>query len=365
MHTILSIAGSDSSGGAGIQADLKTMTALGAYGMTAVTALTAQNTIGVTDIEPVSPEFLRMQLDAVFSDIPPDAVKIGMVSSIGQANVIADALTRYNAINIVIDPVMVATSGASLSGNDRIWDVLLPLATLATPNIPEAEALLNGIMCDYPYTVKNTTDAQGALSLTKPHTYKIDDAYNSHDAQLSTNSCISGYTGTADTKPAAACDDANTEQGLTSNMTNSSGSHICDISGMENAARLIGEKYGIAVLVKGGHLANSYCNGNAAVAPRLSNDSRSAQMPISADDVLYTNGRLVRFHGKRIDNPNTHGTGCTLSSAITVFLAQGCPLEDAIRQAKEYLAGAIGAMLDLGAGAGPLNHMYRMASPNK
>ena len=257
MKTALSIAGSDPSGGAGIQADLKTMTMHGVYAMSAVTALTAQNTTGVRGVLECSPEFLALQLDCVFSDIVPDAVKTGMVASAPLIRVIADRLTHYQVQNLVVDPVMVSTSGSRLleeEALEALREQLLPLATLITPNIPEAEVL--------------------------------------------------------------------------------SGLSIRDGRGMEEAARVIGDACGCAVLYKGGHAIRD------------------------ADDVLYDRGRLRWFRGERIDNPNTHGTGCTLSSAIAANLALGLPLEEAVARAKDYLSGALRAMLDLGAGSGPLNHAY-------
>ncbi|WP_369284126.1 bifunctional hydroxymethylpyrimidine kinase/phosphomethylpyrimidine kinase [Oscillibacter sp. GMB15532] len=257
MKTALSIAGSDSSGGAGIQADIKTMTVNGVYAMSAVTALTAQNTTGVQGIFEVPPEFLAQQLDCVFTDIPPDAVKIGMVSSAGLIQVIAEKLRQYNAANIVVDPVMVSTSGARLiSGDavDALKRLLLPLATLLTPNIPETE-VLSGM------TVKTAAD-------------------------------------------------------------------------MERAAKAISDAYGCAVLCKGGHQLND------------------------ANDLLYRNGEARWFNGRRIDNPNTHGTGCTLSSAIASNLAKGYGLDEAVERAKAYLSEALGAMLNLGAGSGPMNHAF-------
>ncbi len=257
MNTALTIAGSDSSGGAGIQADLKTMTANGVYGMSAITALTAQNTTGVTGIMEVTPEFLGEQLDAVFSDIFPDAVKTGMVSSIELIRVIADKLTGYKARNIVVDPVMVATSGAKLISDDAIESLkkyLLPLATVITPNIPEAEVL--------------------------------------------------------------------------------SGMTITSENDMVEAAKIIHESLGCAVLCKGGHQVND------------------------ANDLLYTKDGPMWFKGKRIDNPNTHGTGCTLSSAIASNLAKGRSLEESVKEAKDYISGALAAMLDLGKGSGPLAHNY-------
>ncbi|MGF6375953.1 hydroxymethylpyrimidine/phosphomethylpyrimidine kinase [Clostridiales Family XIII bacterium PM5-7] len=256
--TALTIAGSDSSGGAGIQADLKTMITNGVYGMSAITALTAQNTTGVTDILESSPEFLRKQLDAVFTDIYPDAVKIGMVASAGLIDTIAETLACYKAKNIVVDPVMVATSGAKLISDDAVDALktkLLPLATLLTPNIPEAE-VLSGI------SIKTAED-------------------------------------------------------------------------MEAAAMHIGKTFGCSVLCKGGHQLND------------------------ANDFLYHhNGNGKWFYGKRIDNPNTHGTGCTLSSAIAANLAKGDDMEVAVEKAKNYLSGALSAMLDLGKGCGPMDHGY-------
>lgn len=261
MKTALTIAGSDSSGGAGIQADIKTMTMNGVYAMSALTALTAQNTTGVSGIMEASPDFLGKQLDAVFEDIFPDAVKIGMVSSSGLIEVIADRLNRYGAVNIVADPVMVATSGARLIEDDAVETLksrLLPLATVITPNIPEAEILAD--------------------------------------------------------------------------MT------ITDETGMEKAARTLFERYGCAALVKGGHSVND------------------------ANDVLYASGETgpLWFQGKRIDNPNTHGTGCTLSSAIASNLAKGYGLAESVRLAREYLSGALNAMLDLGKGSGPLAHNFAL-----
>lgn len=257
--TALTIAGSDSSGGAGIQADLKTMLANGVYGMSAITALTAQNTLGVSGIFPVTPEFLGMQIDSVFSDIRPDAVKIGMVSSKELIQVIADRLSYHKAANIVADPVMVSTSGSRLIDEDAagaLKELLLPMAAVVTPNIPEAEVL--------------------------------------------------------------------------------SGIRIRSSEDMVRAAEIISREYGCAVLCKGGHRLND------------------------ANDLLYRDGSFRWFMGRRIDNPNTHGTGCTLSSAIASGLARGYGLEEAVERAKEYLSGALEAMLDLGAGSGPMDHGFRI-----
>ena len=259
MKTALTIAGSDSSGGAGIQADIKTMTANGVFAMSAVTALTAQNTTGVTDIFETTPKFLSEQLDAVFTDIYPDAVKIGMVSSAELIATIAERLRFYKAKHIVVDPVMVATSGAKLLRDDAVAALtaeLLPLAEVLTPNIPEAEILAD--------------------------------------------------------------------------MT------ITDAAGMEAAARVISEKYGCAVLCKGGHQIND------------------------ADDLLWQGGTGKWFRGKRIHNPNTHGTGCTLSSAIASNLAKGYDLDTSVERAKAYISGALAAMLDLGKGSGPMDHMFEL-----
>lgn len=255
--TALTIAGSDSSGGAGIQADIKTMIANGVYAMSAITALTAQNTLGVSGIMEVTPEFLGQQMDCIFTDIRPDAVKIGMVSSGELISVIAEKLIQYQAENIVVDPVMVSTSGSRLISEEAVEMLkkkLLPLATVLTPNIPEAQVLL--------------------------------------------------------------------------------GTEIKTPEDMERSAKKIGEKYHCAVLLKGGHQLND------------------------ANDYLWQAGQGRWFMGKRIHNPNTHGTGCTLSSAIASNLAKGYSLEASVQKAKEYLSGALQAMLDLGAGSGPMDHGF-------
>ncbi len=261
MKTALTIAGSDCSGGAGIQADMKTMTMNGVYAMSAITALTAQNTTGVRAIQESTPDFLKQQIDAVFEDIYPDAVKIGMVASSELIRVIADRLRYYDAKNVVIDPVMVATSGSALMKNDAVQTLieeLLPLAILVTPNIPEAQVL--------------------------------------SDLTIETK------------------------------------------ENMVTAAKQIGDNYHCAVLLKGGHSIND------------------------ANDLLYANGELVWFEGKRIDNPNTHGTGCTLSSAIASNLAKGFTLAESVQRAKDYISGALAAMLDLGKGSGPMNHLFDLNS---
>ena len=261
MKTALSIAGSDCSGGAGIQADIKTMTMNGVYAMSVITALTAQNTTGVYSISESSPEFLKEQIDAVFEDIYPDAVKIGMVSSSELISVIAERLKFYNAKNIVVDPVMVATSGSALMKTDAVETLtkeLLPIATLVTPNIPEAEVLSE-------LAIETKED-------------------------------------------------------------------------MEKAVKVIGDAHNCAVLLKGGHNIND------------------------ANDLLYADREYYWFEGKRIDNPNTHGTGCTLSSAIASNLAKGFALAESVQRAKEYISSALSAQLDLGQGSGPMMHNFDLTS---
>ncbi len=261
MKTALTIAGSDSSGGAGIQADIKTMTMNGVYAMSAITALTAQNTLGIRAISELTPDFLKEQIDAVFEDIFPDSVKIGMVSSSELICVIADRLKYHKAKNIVVDPVMVATSGSSLMKTDAVKtliDELLPIATLVTPNIPEAE-ILSGL------SIESKED-------------------------------------------------------------------------MLKATKIISDAHNCAVLLKGGHNIND------------------------ANDLLYEKREYHWFGGKRIDNPNTHGTGCTLSSAIASNLAKGFTLAESVQRAKEYISGALSAQLNLGQGSGPLMHNFDLTS---
>lgn len=259
MESLLTIAGSDCSGGAGIQADLKTFAANKTYGMSVIVALTAQNTMGVSNIMNVPRDFVEEQLDRVFEDIYPDAIKMGMVSEKNIILGIKEKLVEYGAKNIVIDPVMVSTSGSHLmeeSATRALIEDLIPLATLITPNMAEA-SVLSGI------EVKNKDD-------------------------------------------------------------------------MEESAKIMGEYFDGYILVKGGHLEER------------------------ADDLLYHKGDMLWIEGERYDNPNTHGTGCTLSSAIAVYLAKGLDVESAIREAKVYLTGAIKDGLDLGKGQGPLNHIYNI-----
>lgn len=255
MKTVLTIAGSDCSGGAGIQADIKTMIMNGVYAMSAITALTAQNTTGVYGIQETSSEFLDNQLDCIFTDIFPDAVKIGMLSSSEIMRHVASKLRQYQARHIVLDPVMVSTSGHRLMNKDAeetLQKELFPLAEVITPNIPEAEAL--------------------------------------------------------------------------------TGMQITDAASMENAARALYGTFHVSVLLKGGHCIND------------------------ANDLLYANGHSTWIHGEHIDNPNTHGTGCTLSSAIASNLARGFSLEASVRRSKQYLTDALKSQMNLGHGSGPLDH---------
>ncbi len=258
MRTVLSIAGSDCSGGAGIQADIKTITAHGLYAMSVITALTAQNTTGVSGVYEVTPEFVAKQLDMVFTDIYPDAVKIGMVSNHDIIEVIAEKLIEYKPKNIVLDPVMISTSGSKLLKEEAIQTLikkLMPLAKIITPNILEAE-------------------------------------------------CLSDIT-------------------------------IVTKDDMLKAAGVIANIYPGYILIKGGHLQNS------------------------SDDLLYYRGDYLWFEQNHIDNPNTHGTGCTLSSAIACNLAVGNDIKGSIAAAKAYITGALRDNLDLGKGSGPLNHCWR------
>jgi hydroxymethylpyrimidine/phosphomethylpyrimidine kinase len=263
MKKVLTIAGSDCSGGAGIQADIKTITAHKMYAMSAITALTAQNTTGVYGVMDAPAEFVANQIDCIFNDIFPDSVKIGMVSNAEVINIIAEKLKEYNAKNIVVDPVMISTSGSKLLNDDAIDTLitkLLPIADVITPNIHEAESL-----CGFAINTKED---------------------------------------------------------------------------MINAAKTIADMVKVNVLIKGGHLSDC------------------------SDDLLYTNGEIYWFESKRIDNPNTHGTGCTLSSAIACNLAVDYSLKESIENAKNYISGALKDGLDLGKGSGPLNHCYNIYSTN-
>lgn len=257
MKTALTIAGSDSSGGAGIQADLKTFAAHGVYGMSVITSVTSQNTRAVYNVHDIPCEAVASQLDAVFTDIPPDSIKIGMVSSAGIIKTIAEKLKYYNAKNIVLDTVMVSTSGCTLLQDDAIDALtrhLFPIADIITPNIDEAKIL-------YGFDIRGKED-------------------------------------------------------------------------MLKAAEFIYNKYRVRVLLKGGHLEDT------------------------GSDLLY-DGNIIWYDGRKIDNPNTHGTGCTLSSAISANIANGHDIKTAVKNAKAYITGALSDMLDIGTCSGPLNHMYK------
>lgn len=272
MKSVVTIAGSDSSGGAGIQADLKTMTALGVYGQSAITALTAQNTTGVLGVAETTPAFLALQIQAIFDDIRPDAVKIGMVANPALIRTIATSLRAYEAEHIVLDPVMIATSGASLASDDvaqTLVEELFPLAEVVTPNLSEA-TVLSGIAIEQPQQ-------------------------------------------------------------------------------MLEAAHAIKELGARAVLVKGGHLEHA--------------DPFDDQLfePGQTYDLLLTeDGAEYWLHESFIETENTHGTGCTLSSAIASYLALGCELVDAVKRAKFYLTQAIAHDLELGRGHGPVNHIWHL-----
>jgi hydroxymethylpyrimidine/phosphomethylpyrimidine kinase len=262
-NRVLTIAGSDSGGGAGIQADIKTISAMGCYAASAITAITVQNTLGVQAVHPVPLDILEGQIDAVLSDIGADAIKIGMLHSAEVVNLVADMIGKYEIRNVVLDPVMVSTSGHRLIEEDAVEVIirrLMPLARVITPNIPEAEIL--------------------------------------------------------------------------------SGLKIGNKEDILAAAKKIGDTYHCSVLLKGGHSINN------------------------ANDLLYVDGEMVWFEGKRIDNPNTHGTGCTLSSAIAANLAKGSGLTESVQKAKDYISGALSAMLDLGVGNGPMDHAFDLQVKN-
>lgn len=259
MKKVLTIAGSDCSGGAGIQADIKTITVHKMYAMSVITALTAQNTTGVYGITEAKAEFVGQQIDCIFNDIRPDSVKIGMVSGSNIIEAIVDRLGHHRAKNIVVDPVMVSTSGSKLlsaEAMDAVITKLIPIADIITPNIPEAQAICN-------ISISNTDD-------------------------------------------------------------------------MERAAEKMSKMLKGTVLIKGGHLTDT------------------------ADDLLYANGRILWIRGERVNNPNNHGTGCTLSSAIACNLAQGLDIEISVRNAKNYITGALKSNLNLGRGRGPLNHVWEL-----
>ncbi|MDU4960755.1 MAG: bifunctional hydroxymethylpyrimidine kinase/phosphomethylpyrimidine kinase [Sporomusaceae bacterium] len=259
MATALTIAGSDSSGGAGIQADIKTFSALGVFGMSAITALTAQNTLGVSDIREMDTEIIRAQISAVFEDIAVGAVKIGMLSSSAITRAVAASLRQYRAKAVVVDPVMIAKSGSRLLQPEAIAALkteLFPLADVVTPNLFEAGEIV--------------------------------------------------------------------------------GFAVNDLKGMEAAARAVHALGARHVVIKGGHLEGAAC------------------------DVLFDGTTFVYLENERINTPHTHGTGCTFSSAIAAGLAKGMSVEAAVRQAKEYITGAIRHGFPLGRGVGPTHHFFAL-----
>ena len=307
IEAVLSIAGSDSSGGAGIQADIKTIMAHGLFAECAITALTAQNTTGVYGVLNVDPAFVEQQIDVVFDDIRPAAVKIGMVSDPEIVHAIAAALQRNNAQNIVVDPVMVATSGSALivdEAVDALVSELFPLSSVVTPNLPEASALC-GFEIASERDMERATEAIarlcGGAVLIKGGHFTRDDA-SVGDSMQTDKSEIKGVLADA---PVSASEDASSGEG-----------------------------------------ANA---GESASAPG------SAQ---ASDLLRLRDGELVWLRAPRIDTQNTHGTGCTLSSAIACGLARGLVVTEAVCQAKAYVSGALGAGLNLGRGSGPLDHAY-------
>jgi len=276
MKKVLTIAGSDCSGGAGIQADIKTITVHKLYAMSVITALTAQNTMGVTGVFEATPQFVGMQIDAVFEDIVPDSVKIGMVSNADIIRIITEKLLYYKAKNIVVDPVMISTSGSKLLNDnaiDALKNKLLTIADVITPNIPEAETLCG-------FSIRTAED-------------------------------------------------------------------------MQRAAKVISAALKGAVLIKGGHFSTT----SKEASKESSGYSCKTE---NSDDLLYINGEFHWFRSPKIFNPNTHGTGCTLSSAIACNLAKGYDVKTSIQNAKAYITGALKAGLDLGNGSGPLNHCYNI-----
>lgn len=259
MKNLLTIAGSDTCGGAGIQADIKTFSAHGTYGMSVITAVTAQNTQGVFDVQDIDPEIIKKQIDAIFTDIEVAGVKIGMVSKTETINAIADKLTEYKPEKVVVDPVMISKSGFDLlkpEAKEALIKRLIPLAYVVTPNLPEAEVI--------------------------------------------------------------------------------TGMKIDDIESMKKAAEAIYKMGAKNVLVKGGHLEND------------------------ATDILFDGKNFTEYKSKRIDTKNTHGTGCTLSSAIAANLGKGIDIVTAVKNAKDYITIGIEHSIALGHGVGPTNHFYTL-----
>ena len=258
MKRVLTIAGSDSSGGAGIQADLKTMSAIGVYGMSVITAVTAQNTVGVFDVLEIDKNMVSKQIQCIFEDIEVDAVKIGMVSNAEIINTIAESLIKYKAKNIVVDPVMVSKSGYFLLREEAVKELknLIAIADVVTPNIPEAEVL--------------------------------------------------------------------------------TGMEIKNEQHMKKSAEIISELGVKNVLIKGGHRCND------------------------ANDILYNKDKFITLEGERINTKNTHGTGCTLSSAIASYIAKGHKTEEALTLSKKYINEAIKNSFSIGKGVGPVGHFIEL-----
>ena len=363
MEAVLAIAGSDSSGGAGIQADVKTIAAHGLFAETAITALTAQNTTGVFGVVDVDPEFVARQIDVVFEDIRPAAVKVGMVSSAGIVRAIAQALARNHAENVVVDPVMVATSGARLISDEAaeaLVGCLFPLASVVTPNLVEARALSGMDIADE----RDVCRAADAIARSA-----VPQAERAHGDAAGTPG---GTCGDAAGAPSDACGDggacgdvpvaalAGTSGDARGSAAAASGG-MGDAEGAPPAARsqVSGEVppdvWRVpSVLIKGGHSVGEPADADAGAGGAAGDGA--------ADDLLrLPDGTYVWLRGARVDTQNTHGTGCTLSSAIACGLARGQSVQEAVRAAKRYVAGALAAGLDLGRGSGPLDHMWEHA----
>ncbi len=324
LKSVLSIAGSDSSGGAGIQADIKTIQSLGLYAQTVITAITAQNTFQVTRAQAVDDDLIQAQIDAVFADIVPNAVKIGMVATSGVMRTIAQSLRPYvqqHHIPVVLDPVMVSTSGALLIEREAVaalLETLVPLAQLITPNLHEARVLV---------------DALGADAAASDGVVADDDVVVANDDACDDGTPVPATIAPDDAPIPAADAPAALGSVPTDETTLATSEHK-----QEAAALRIARATQTRVLVKGGH-----AHGHAS------------------DVLAYPDGRVVWFRAQRIDNKNNHGSGCTLSSALACAYAQGKSTRDAVQYAKNYVQGALSAQLNLGKGSGPLNHNWMHA----